>query len=198
MKKHLLSAAFLMGLGAATVQAQAPDSQDRLQLRNQHIATAQTYNGVADIEVGSGFDIEQKIKVELKGCNSIVFTEGFKIEPGAELVATIDGDCLQEASAETAETAKSADTEPAVRPTMAPNPFIGSVHLRVTLKEAGLVSLRIFDMQGTQIAVPIEGIDLGSGAHEIPIDLPGISYGTYVYQATVAGEVFTGKLIRLP
>lgn len=194
MKKQVLTVIAFLGLGTVMVQAQAPESPRQLRLHHQSIAQAQVFDGAEEITLEDGFHLEKDAVVEINGCDRIVFKEGFSMEEGAQLVATVSEEC---AKAAPAAEARSTEADLSSRPTLVPNPSSGPVSLVVSLDQPSMVSLRIYTIQGTQIAVPLAGNDLGPGFHEIPLELSGLAGGTYFYRATVNEKVFTGKIVRV-
>ena len=77
-----------------------------------------------------------------------------------------------------------------------PNPFAASTTLSYTLRQPADVSLKIYDLLGREVAVPIQRQRQTSGQHEVPFDGSLLARGTYVYVLEVDGARFTRKMIR--
>ena len=60
-----------------------------------------------------------------------------------------------------------------------PNPFNPTTSVRFSLREAGTVSLKVFDLLGREIKTIVDNRHLEAGVHEATIDLPGLASGIY-------------------
>lgn len=67
-----------------------------------------------------------------------------------------------------------------------PNPFNPSTEIMFILEEAGMVSLRVYDLLGREIAVLQDGW-LDAGSHQVRFTAAGLPSGMYIYQVR-AGE----------
>lgn len=84
----------------------------------------------------------------------------------------------------------------------APNPFRGSTELRFALPQAGQVWLEVFDVAGRRVAAPVAGVRLPAGAHQVAWDGRdgrgrSAANGVYFLRLRAAGEVRTGRVVRL-
>src|SRR5437660_10134292 len=60
-----------------------------------------------------------------------------------------------------------------------PNPFNPTTSVRFSLREAGTVSIKVFDLLGREIKTIVDNRHLEAGVHEATIDLPGLASGIY-------------------
>jgi hypothetical protein len=77
-----------------------------------------------------------------------------------------------------------------------PNPFGDSTIVKYNVKSYGLVTLKIFDVQGTELYSLINE-KKQSGDYEIKLDKLNLNSGTYYYQLFIGDEVGTKKMIKL-
>jgi len=75
-----------------------------------------------------------------------------------------------------------------------PNPFSSKTTVRYSLKEAGNVSLDVYDMEGKQVASLVNG-DQPIGFHQATFDAMGLTNGVYFYKLQSANDIQIGKLI---
>lgn len=62
-----------------------------------------------------------------------------------------------------------------------PNPFNPSTTIKFNLEEAGFVTLKIYDILGTEVAVLVKG-NLEKGIHEVNFDASIVNSGVYFYR----------------
>ncbi|NCQ10905.1 MAG: T9SS type A sorting domain-containing protein, partial [Bacteroidetes bacterium] len=74
-----------------------------------------------------------------------------------------------------------------------PNPFNPSTSVRFQLAERSDVSVRVYDIQGKEVAVLAEG-SFGAGVNEIPFFAANLSSGTYLYAVQAGNDVKTAKM----
>ena len=74
-----------------------------------------------------------------------------------------------------------------------PNPFNPTTEIRFTLREAGPVSLAVYDVQGREVSRLVDEA-LEAGPHAVAFDASGLPTGTYLYRLTVGGETATGQM----
>ena len=72
----------------------------------------------------------------------------------------------------------------------------GYVHFE--LRQACLVKLHIYDMQGRQVRVLLEDVPLRQGHHEIPVVTHGWRPGFYFYRLTGGSDTAVKKMVVLP
>jgi hypothetical protein len=77
-----------------------------------------------------------------------------------------------------------------------PNPFNGQTTFRYDLKQAGPVTLRIYNLLGQEAATVANGIQ-NAGAHTISYDMNGLSSGVYLYRIESGQFTDTRKLILM-
>ena len=80
-----------------------------------------------------------------------------------------------------------------------PNPFRGTTSISFKTFASAIVSLKVYDLHGKEVARLIEGYD-HPGDHEIIFDAGKISNkaGIYIYSLTVDGVTRTRKMVVLP
>jgi hypothetical protein len=62
-----------------------------------------------------------------------------------------------------------------------PNPFNPSTEIAFVLEKAGMVSLRVYDLLGREVAVLQDGWR-DAGTHQVRFNAAGLPSGMYVYQ----------------
>ncbi|GEM_PF-1186367 len=77
-----------------------------------------------------------------------------------------------------------------------PNPFNPTTNFRFTIAEPGLVSLRVFDVLGREVATLINQ-ELQSGMYNIPWDAGKFQSGIYYYRLTAGSFSDTKKLVLM-
>lgn len=77
-----------------------------------------------------------------------------------------------------------------------PNPFSSSATLAYTLAEPAEVSLRLYDVLGRVVAVPVEGRQLDAGRHETAVAGRNLAAGTYLVVLSVGGTPYTQVITR--
>ncbi len=79
-----------------------------------------------------------------------------------------------------------------------PNPFAAAVTFDYTLERAADVSLRIYDVMGREVAVPVPAQLQRAGSHQVVFSGDALAAGTYVGVLTVGNERLTRLVTRLP
>lgn len=74
-----------------------------------------------------------------------------------------------------------------------PNPFNPGTLIRYQLPENSLVSLKVFDLLGREVAVLVNGRK-SAGTHEVSFDASGLSTGVYIYRLKAGSFVQTQKM----
>lgn len=74
-----------------------------------------------------------------------------------------------------------------------PNPFNPSTTIRFTLKSAGFVTLKIYNILGVVVSTLINET-MNAGAHQVTFNAAGLSSGVYFYQLTSENYTETRKL----
>lgn len=77
-----------------------------------------------------------------------------------------------------------------------PNPFNPSTIISYSIKEPGLVSLKVYDLTGREIANLEEGRK-NAGRYSVSFDATGFSSGVYVYQLRTNGQLLSGKMLLI-
>ena len=75
-----------------------------------------------------------------------------------------------------------------------PNPANATATIALDLPRAGEVSLRLYDVQGREVAMLVNGWR-GAGRHEVPVATARLEPGAYYYVLRAAGAVETRKLL---
>jgi hypothetical protein len=76
----------------------------------------------------------------------------------------------------------------------APNPFNPSTTIKFAVSQAGPVLLRLFDLQGRQIAV-LADAEMGTGEHSLVFQPRGLASGVYLYQLQTVDRTLTRRLL---
>jgi len=77
-----------------------------------------------------------------------------------------------------------------------PNPFNPVTTIKFTVADAGLVTLKIFDMLGREVQTPINE-PLKAGPYQIGFDASSLASGVYFYQLKQKNSIQTKKMILL-
>ena len=75
-----------------------------------------------------------------------------------------------------------------------PNPFNPSTTIAFSVPESGLVTLRIFDMLGQEVASLLNEVK-GAGNYEVSFDASKLTSGMYVYTLTAGKNVISKKMM---
>jgi hypothetical protein len=77
-----------------------------------------------------------------------------------------------------------------------PNPFNPSTHIRFDIKEAGHVTLKVYDLLGREVATLVNG-DVPAGSHSITWNASKLASGIYLYQLKAGDFTATKKLVLM-
>ncbi|MFA7332087.1 MAG: T9SS type A sorting domain-containing protein [Candidatus Delongbacteria bacterium] len=77
-----------------------------------------------------------------------------------------------------------------------PNPFNPATTINFTLGETGTASLKVFDLNGREVATLLNG-SLERGAHSVTFDGSHLASGVYFYTLTANGSVETKKMVLM-
>mgnify|MGYP003337418496 CR=1 FL=1 len=77
-----------------------------------------------------------------------------------------------------------------------PNPFNPSTNINFNLPESGLVTLKVYNLLGQEIAELVNG-RMVSGSHSINFDASGLSSGVYIYRLQAGNQVQTKKMMLI-
>jgi hypothetical protein len=77
-----------------------------------------------------------------------------------------------------------------------PNPFNPTTQIAFDLKDAGFVTLKIFNLMGQGVEELVQG-NLGSGHHEVNFNAANLPSGVYVYRLSVNGFVSEKKMLLM-
>jgi hypothetical protein len=72
-----------------------------------------------------------------------------------------------------------------------PNPFNPTTTIRFSLREAGTVSLKIYDVVGREVRTVVDGRDFGEGSHEIQFRADDLASGVYFYRIMTSDQKFS-------
>lgn len=75
-----------------------------------------------------------------------------------------------------------------------PNPFNPTTSINFTLPEAGEASLKVYDMNGREVATLVNGMT-ERGAHTVTFDASGLSTGVYFYTLKAGELTSTQKMV---
>lgn len=77
-----------------------------------------------------------------------------------------------------------------------PNPFNPSTQIKFALKEAGYVTLKVYDALGKEVATLVKG-EYTSGSYNVAFDASGLASGIYFYRLETGSFVQTNKMMLL-
>lgn len=77
-----------------------------------------------------------------------------------------------------------------------PNPFNPTTQIPFELKEAGDVTLKVFDLTGREVATLLNGYQ-SAGSHTVAFDGSGLASGTYLYKLDVNGNQFSRTMVLM-
>jgi hypothetical protein len=77
-----------------------------------------------------------------------------------------------------------------------PNPFNPATTLSFSLAEAGLVSLKVYDITAREVAALVNGYR-SAGVHEVTFDASNLASGIYVYQMQAGNFSASGKMVLM-
>ena len=75
-----------------------------------------------------------------------------------------------------------------------PNPFNPSTRIEYAVPKSGIVSLRVFDMLGREVAVLVDG-SVEAGWYSVNFNAQNLSSGVYLYRLEVGGSSVTKRLV---
>ncbi len=81
--------------------------------------------------------------------------------------------------------------------TVTPNPFTGSTYIKYILERESVVSLRIYNTLGEEVAELLGDEAIGPGYHYVPFEPQGLPGGAYYYILSVDGERHSQHMIYL-
>jgi len=77
-----------------------------------------------------------------------------------------------------------------------PNPFNPSTTINFSISNSGLVSLKVYDVMGNEIA-EIFYQEIAAGSHSIEFNAAGLASGTYFYKLQAGNKIETQKMLLL-
>ena len=77
-----------------------------------------------------------------------------------------------------------------------PNPVRDDLTLTFTLDRQEAVTVRVYDLQGNEVAVPSANRVFGAGKHEMQADLAGLSAAVYFCNITTSTWTRSIKLVK--
>lgn len=77
-----------------------------------------------------------------------------------------------------------------------PNPFNPTTNIRFSIANRGLVSLRVFNLLGQEVATLVNE-ELGGGSHETTFNATGLPSGMYFYRLKAGTFVETKRLVLM-
>ena len=77
-----------------------------------------------------------------------------------------------------------------------PNPFNPSTRISYSLDQNSLVSLKLYNAIGEEVATLVKGFQT-SGIHDVTFDGTNLPTGVYLYRLEAGGSVATKRLVLL-
>ncbi|MBL0062096.1 MAG: T9SS type A sorting domain-containing protein [bacterium] len=77
-----------------------------------------------------------------------------------------------------------------------PNPFNPTTQIPFELKEAGNVTMKVYDLTGREVATLLNGYQ-SAGSHTVAFDGTSLASGTYLYKLDVNGNQFSRTMILM-
>jgi hypothetical protein len=78
-----------------------------------------------------------------------------------------------------------------------PNPFNPTTTIEYSIPEQGYVTLKVYDMTGSEVANLVEGV-MESGFYSINFAALNIAGGNYLYKLVWNNSVIVKKMLYLP
>ncbi len=75
-----------------------------------------------------------------------------------------------------------------------PNPFAGSTKISFQLPADGLVSLKVYNQMGSEVATLVNG-DMLKGSHSIDFNATGLAQGVYFYTLNANGQLLSNRMV---
>ncbi|MGE5457827.1 MAG: T9SS type A sorting domain-containing protein [Methanococcaceae archaeon] len=77
-----------------------------------------------------------------------------------------------------------------------PNPFNPSTEIKFAVAKDGMVSLKVYDLLGKEVASLVNG-DMKAGGYTVTFDASKLSTGMYIYQLISGGTTLSHKMMLL-
>lgn len=77
-----------------------------------------------------------------------------------------------------------------------PNPFNPTTTINFSVAKEGLVTLKVYDMLGKEVAVLVNK-NMTAGEHKVDFNASKLASGTYVYRLNVNGNVLSNKMMLM-
>jgi hypothetical protein len=77
-----------------------------------------------------------------------------------------------------------------------PNPFNPTTSISFDVKETGLVTLKVYNMVGQEVATLVHG-NLAQGRHNVTFDAANLPSGLYIYRMEAPGFEATKKMLLM-
>jgi len=78
-----------------------------------------------------------------------------------------------------------------------PNPFNPGTQVSFDLPEAGMTSLRVFNVLGQEVASPLRDTPMTVGRHVVNLDMSGLPSGVYLYRLESGNFAETRKMVLM-
>jgi hypothetical protein len=75
-----------------------------------------------------------------------------------------------------------------------PNPFNPTTQISYSVKDRGLVSLKVYDMMGREVRTLVESVQ-PLGYYAVRFDMRGLSSGVYLYRLSINGFSDVKKMV---
>ncbi len=77
-----------------------------------------------------------------------------------------------------------------------PNPFNPTTTIEYAVREAGLVQLKVYTVDGREVATLVDGA-MDAGSYSVDYDASGLASGMYLYKLSVNGFTATQKMVLM-
>jgi hypothetical protein len=77
-----------------------------------------------------------------------------------------------------------------------PNPFNNSTVIKYSIPQEGLVTLKVYNLLGEEVARPVNGTKQ-TGNYEVSFDATGLTSGIYFYTLTAGSFRETKKMVLI-
>lgn len=78
-----------------------------------------------------------------------------------------------------------------------PNPFNPSTTIKFGLPGEAMVSLRIFNILGQEVATLLENQNMSAGTYNVDFNASKLTSGTYIYQLSFSNQLITKKMLLM-
>ena len=155
---------------------------------------------VASNTISSTEVITTNYEAVYKANESITLTAGFQVEAGATFLATITACETEPNNLELPATPQAKITKPSYDATtlaVSPNPFVNNTSINYTISQNSKVTLVIQDVNGQQLAVLLDKIEMNKGQYELDWSAVNLPAGIYFLAMDDGRQKQTQKLVLM-